>query len=301
MPRKGREREKLVAKIEQVLNGTDVEIKSPDYIVGINSKELREIDVSLRARMGSTSLLVILEVRDRGKKEGVSWIEQLAEKREDVQASKVVAVSTSGFSKAAQNTAAHLGIELRVVEELTIESVAHWFPFSSIEAFFRSGVVQKLFLGIGASADQVTKDFLLRSIKNDEKLLIRDNSQKSIKELWQEVVNHCPSLFEGIEPGGKSARLWIELSYPSDRCFRIITDRGSVNVLQIKFLSEMSIRKMNLKEIIGYSSSTEEEPLAVRFAFKLDQIDVGFAFHRVENDPDALIVTRCDPDETDSN
>lgn len=127
MPRQGRELEKLIATLENLLGDTDIEIKSPDYVVGVNSGSRREIDVSLRANVGSSQMLVILETRDRNETDDVRWIEQLATKREDVLASKVVAISSSGFTEGARNTAQKLGIDLRLVDEITLESVATWF------------------------------------------------------------------------------------------------------------------------------------------------------------------------------
>ena len=118
MPREGRTLEKLIASLEKLLTGTNVEIKSPDYIKGVNSESLREVDVSLRTQIGSIEILVILECRDRQKTDDVTWIEQLATKRMDVLASKAVSISSSGFSSGAIKTAKHFGIELRTIESL---------------------------------------------------------------------------------------------------------------------------------------------------------------------------------------
>jgi hypothetical protein len=62
MVRPGRALEQLVAVLERVLDPTDVVITSPDKIVGKLSNQEREVDVSLRARVGSAQILVILNV-----------------------------------------------------------------------------------------------------------------------------------------------------------------------------------------------------------------------------------------------
>ena len=105
MPRAGRSLELLVQALEQLLAGAPVEIRSPDFIMGRNSGTSREVDVSLRSQVGSVSVLVIIECRDRAKPQDVTWIEQLASKREDVGADKAVAVSAGGFSAGARNLA----------------------------------------------------------------------------------------------------------------------------------------------------------------------------------------------------
>ena len=103
-----------------------MEIRSPDYIVGRLSGQRREVDVSLRSRVGSVDVLVIVECRDRSKAQGVTWIEQLASKREDVGADKAVAVSAAGFTRGAQNLARTEQVELRSFEELSADVIFDW-------------------------------------------------------------------------------------------------------------------------------------------------------------------------------
>jgi len=124
--RAGRGLELLVKGLEQLLAEAPVEIRSPDYIVGRLSGQRREVDVSLRSRVGSVDVLVIIECRDRSKAQGVSWIEQLASKREDVGADKAVAVSAAGFTPGAQNLARSEHVELRSFEELSADVVFDW-------------------------------------------------------------------------------------------------------------------------------------------------------------------------------
>lgn len=103
-----------------------MEIRSPDYIKGRRSGQRREVDVSLRSRVGSVDVLVIIECRDRSKAQGVTWIEQLASKRGDVGADKAVAVSAAGFTPGAQNLARSKQVELRSFEELSADVVFDW-------------------------------------------------------------------------------------------------------------------------------------------------------------------------------
>src|SRR4051794_19530866 len=105
MPRRGRDLELLVAHLEKHLGNTGIQVTSPDYIVGWRSKSRREADVALRTKIGSSSVLVIVECRDRDDTEDVTWVEQLASKRDDVGAAKAVAVSAEGFTKGAKNMA----------------------------------------------------------------------------------------------------------------------------------------------------------------------------------------------------
>jgi Restriction endonuclease len=133
VPRAGRSLELLVHGLEQLLAKTPVEIRSPDYITGKNTKIRREVDVSLRSQVGSVDVLVIIECRDRGKSQGGTWIEQLASKREDVGANKAVAVSATGFSPGARNLARAKQVDLRSLEELEADVVFDWLHAQTVE------------------------------------------------------------------------------------------------------------------------------------------------------------------------
>lgn len=122
----GRLAELLVEHFERVL-GPDVEIKSPERIRGRNSGKRREVDVTLRARVGGTDILIAIECRDRKPPQDVRWIEELASKISDVGADVMIAVSTSGFTDAATRLAAANRILLRNLKQITEEDVERWF------------------------------------------------------------------------------------------------------------------------------------------------------------------------------
>lgn len=53
-------------------------------------------------------------------------------KVKDVGASRVIAVSSSGFSKGAQSKAEHYGVELRTIDEISYENLENWVIPSSL-------------------------------------------------------------------------------------------------------------------------------------------------------------------------
>lgn len=201
MPRKGRELEKLIATLENLLGETNIEVKSPDYIVGINSGSRREIDVSLRAKVGSSTVLIILETRDRTETDDVRWIEQLSAKKEDVLASNVIAVSSAGFTEGARNTAKRLGIELRAINELTLDAIAGWFRVKEFRVFERKGIVLSAELRIDAEFSKALEN-KRRNIDINTPILIHTPSGKeqTILDAWKDAVNQNPQMFEGLEP-----------------------------------------------------------------------------------------------------
>jgi hypothetical protein len=125
--RPGRSLEVLVAAIESALSGSDVTVRSPDSIIGLLSKKAREIDVSLRGPVGSTDLSVFFECRDRSKRQGPTWIEQIATKRKDVGANLAVAVSSSGFTPAALRLAKELQVAVRLLDDINTTDIKRLF------------------------------------------------------------------------------------------------------------------------------------------------------------------------------
>ena len=63
-----RELELLVSRIEGALAPAGARIRSPDRIPDISTGDLREVDVSIRHRVGSVELLVTVECRDRNSR-----------------------------------------------------------------------------------------------------------------------------------------------------------------------------------------------------------------------------------------
>ena len=126
MSRRGRELERLVSILEGGFPSSDVVIKSPDHIEDKITGNKREVDVSIRGKMGSHNILIVLECHDHKYRDDVTWIEQLQTKTEDLNANKVIAVSSSGFSEPAETKAKHYGIEVRTIDEISNEDLDNW-------------------------------------------------------------------------------------------------------------------------------------------------------------------------------
>jgi hypothetical protein len=147
MPRQGRALEHLVAELERVLGPTDVVIQSPEYIVGRNTGTRREVDVSLRVKIGSSELFVMIECRDRPGRQDATWIEQVASKQEDVGANKAVAVCSSGFTEGAGRLAEAKQIDLRTIAKVTGPDVFGWLGFKTVR--YRHWNIEHRMIGFG--------------------------------------------------------------------------------------------------------------------------------------------------------
>jgi len=119
--------EELVAGIEQTLAGSGAVVKSPDDVPDVFTGQLREVDASIRLSVGPTPILITVECRERKGNEDITWIEQLATKKANIGAAKTIAVSSTGFSAAAQEAAGRHGIELRTLEDRIGEEIVQQF------------------------------------------------------------------------------------------------------------------------------------------------------------------------------
>lgn len=142
--RKGRQLEELIAILERSISGTGIIIKSPDYIKDKVTGDEREVDISLRAVVGSHEILIILECRDHKSRQDVTWIEPLANKKDDIEANKAIAVSSSGFTSGAVAKARARSIELRTLEDIKPEEVLGWFRGEAIYLISRKFTVKRV-------------------------------------------------------------------------------------------------------------------------------------------------------------
>ena len=306
MPRQGRELEKLIATLENLLGDTNIEVKSPDYVVGVNSGSRREIDVSLRTNVGSSEILVILETRDRNETDDVRWIEQLATKRKDVLASKVVAVSSSGFTEGARNTAQRLGIDLRSIDEITLESVATWFQLRGIQVYERHGILNHVILRVDNLNLETFQDALKDlSFKNINLIHAGTGAKFTIVQAWQDVMNQMPDMFDDIEPGGEKKQKIIHVYYEKpDARFMVNTDAGDIHLVQIIYQAVLSVElktyPVSESKVLQYSKSDGGKiSQTVKFEVNLRGNDVDISFHKMVHKSD--IVLSIQPSKKSSN
>lgn len=112
MPRIGRDLEILTKHVEAILGGQGLDIQSPEYFKDKNGKIIGEIDLTIRGKLGTTSIFVGIECRKRKYKADIGWIEQLIGRRHVFKFDKIVAVSSSGFTGPAINLADYERIDL---------------------------------------------------------------------------------------------------------------------------------------------------------------------------------------------
>ncbi len=106
-----KEYEELIYKIYKELEPV-ADVKLNDFILGYNSFVERQIDVSIRSKIASHEILIIVQAKNYKKRADVTIVDQFSGVIQDVRASKGILICNSGFTKTAKEYAQKLKIDL---------------------------------------------------------------------------------------------------------------------------------------------------------------------------------------------
>lgn len=265
MVRTGRDLELLVKALERMdLQGAIV--KSPDFLYDKVAEENREVDVSIKTRIGTHEIIIIFECRDRKTKPGPDWIEQLAQKTKDLGAHKVVAVSSSGFTKSAAKKALKNNIELRTLEGITSKEIFSWFSPQSIPVVIDRFLVKKIdFIenrtDFGNSKELVA--FIEKCNKNADKntkFISQDNGETffSINEIHSNIKDN-EKLFSFITDEKKRYTIPFELLTKEKTGYLLVLGDDRIKVDGILVTAEIWREKIqcNLSSKKGYKNDSQ--------------------------------------------
>lgn len=116
----GKDLERLVYFIQKSI-APGATIKINDKILGKKSKSPRQIDVSVREKIGHTDILIVLECKDHAVRIDVKELEAFLGVIKDVGAHKGIMVSRLGFTSGARNLASESGIDLYSLDDILEE------------------------------------------------------------------------------------------------------------------------------------------------------------------------------------
>lgn len=116
MPARTNEFQELVRTIYGQLVPTGVSVTESALLKERDSSSSREVDILVETRLAGTVIRLAVECRDRSRTSDIEWIDQLIGKYRDLPVDRVVAVSRSGFTKAAAEKACANRIDLRSLE-----------------------------------------------------------------------------------------------------------------------------------------------------------------------------------------
>lgn len=279
MTRQGRELEKLVALLEESLCPKGAIVTSPGFLED-RTGAAREVDVCIRMPVGSVEVIVILECRDRHARQGVTWIEQLAQKRSDVLAAKAVAVSASGFSKNATLKARFHGIDLRTFEELDPGTVADWFRVEDFKLYVGRTSIQGAHFTLASQAsgaEQLKFGFTEPCFQAKH-----DGCWYSLQGIW-DLVQHRFDVHAGIPDDGKRVRRSFELAVRrAEQRFRIHREGAEVDVISFKFDVEvwLETRTVPLHRVSSYRTDEERLIATAEYVIAIDGQEEVLAISR---------------------
>jgi len=278
MIRSSREFERLVALIEGTLCPQGAVVKSPDFLLDRTTGKRRQVDVSIRMNVGSVPVLVIVECRKRSRAQDVTWIEQLAQKRNDLGAAKAVAVSLGGFSEAAQRKAASHSIETRGLGNIGASEIRSWFTAGHLHLFVRRVDIHRVSVDLDPNAPEDVKldprvaATLADSPSTDTPLFVEKAQGKhwSVSEIFMDqAARH--DFYAGVSEDGTKFHRPLELKFPNANVrYQIHTTCGLVDVVKMTLFAELWIEKIRVPpSVLSYADARQDLAQLVEYPIDL--------------------------------
>ncbi|MHC2293397.1 restriction endonuclease [Bradyrhizobium barranii] len=211
-----RQFEELVSRIERAASAHGALVTSPDRIRDLTTGQLREVDASIRQKIGTSEILVTIECRKRGRTQDDTWIEQLATKRQKIGAAKTIAVSAAGFTTSAIESAKHFGIELRTLAEVAACSMDSWLlPTGAVHV---CRLIENIRCGIvlyDDSGQPLTDGFWAPDVELPVCYHADMKSPFAVQDYLPLLEATHPEMFDGVPLDGTK----VELEFPIEWSF----------------------------------------------------------------------------------
>jgi hypothetical protein len=143
--------EKLVYEIQKDLAG-DAEVKLSDSLRGLDSKANRQIDISIKKRVGQYPILIVIDCKDYKEPVDVKDIEAFSGLVRDVRANRGAVVASNGFTDTAVRLARNQGIDtFRLVDTESVD----WKRYVAIPVLLKRTYLQRFSLQFVATGHVV--------------------------------------------------------------------------------------------------------------------------------------------------
>lgn len=117
MPKRSNDFQKLVTFIYERISPEGGLVTESGMVLDKEAGVYREVDILLENKIAGHNIKIAVECRDRSRKDSVEWIDGIIGKTKSLDVDKVVAVSSSGFSKTAALKAKANNIDLVTYKE----------------------------------------------------------------------------------------------------------------------------------------------------------------------------------------
>lgn len=300
MVKKGKKLEILVKEIEKYLLPDDFDVTLNENIYNDDGVQIAEFDIQIVGKVGSSTYKWLIECRDRpsqGPAPG-AWIEQLVGRRDRFNFDKVTAVSTTDFASGAFDFAKAKGIELRKVDNISVETIADWFLPKYLGVVKQLGKLVHAELGI--IHDNYKKYIeplsnILSSSNSNSKILksTKDGKMYSMNHAFQAAINQNHDIFEGLEPDSDIKRITLKIKYinPDDH-YQIEVEGDYLDINEITFLADLSVTKtkVEISSIRNYLDIVNGKSISetVGFQFSIENYEVNLDIHRIEDKSESI-------------
>jgi hypothetical protein len=249
MARAGRDLERLVAVLEELLRPAGLLVRSPDHLRDTVTGGLREVDVAIHASEDGP-VIAICECRDRAGVEDVTWIEQVVTKARDLEGSPpAVLVSSSGFSDAARTKAQTYGHDVRLVTNVTLEEFRSWFQVEHVVLVVCDRGLQGCDIELTPGdaeafaptvSEALAKEGLAACIF-ERRALPAVSSLHIFEEWWKRTHER---LEQDIPADGNPVRRPVPINFENpEECFSVLTELGPRAVAAVRLHVEITRTK----------------------------------------------------------
>lgn len=291
-----KEFEELVARIERVLAPVEAIVKSNDWLLNYVTGRKRQVDASIRYKVGTVPGLITVECRKHKDKQDDTWIEQLATKRQNLRADKTIAVSATPVSPQALRTAAQYLIEVRQLSEITEADIQSWLKARNVNhRFFLANLIsaypQVYPIGAGSYSHVAKQDIPDGTQLQTSELYGCPATGQKMKAL--DLFGLCiPQLQQKIRSAGIATfpvKIQLEVEFGRNR-FTFLTRNGARDLGFVTFFTEIRLESQKDAPVDKhYQYSSPDGPLVSVAESHTDFLgmNVVVAFHK-EQDSDKV-------------
>jgi len=215
MPKRSNDFQNLVTFIYEKISPLGGSVTESGMVLDVDAKSEREVDILIECNVAGHKIKIAIECRDRGRKDSVEWIDCIIGKTKSLDVDKVVAVSNSGFSKAAENKARANNIDILTFAEANIIDWNKYFITPGLAVV--SGEIFDL-KKIGFYCDNTLID--LSEFDDNAKVYRKGEDLGTLKEFiewfflgqyiqWAEkyILEHCWEIFKTLSDSKKTLSL----------------------------------------------------------------------------------------------
>ncbi len=264
--------EELVKKVQKKLAPNAI-VKLDDKIIGKITGVKRQIDISVRQKVGNYDLLIAIDCKDYSKPVGLPQIGEFIELISDIQANKGVIVSANGFTKTAKIRGEKAGLNLYRL----VDTGEHdWQVMSFVPVVCN-------FIGPKSYSFTFSGNFEILEFpfNNPQNLIIYDHNNKELGTILNVLKNNWNKDKYPIEPGDyKDLDLLngvTKIKY--DNQYQELRIKLNLLVESRLYFGELPIRKLS-----GFKDELTGETISKGFTTEvLDVVDVQKNWERIKS------------------